>query len=115
MPTSASLPRRPSTLARISRTIEVPPPKPARGFFLAARNDQVKVISDASFTIRWKIGNETYQGFGTRNGDALAATYEINGKPGLVIYRVDDEGTLRGLWAVRGSDDGGTERLTPSD
>jgi hypothetical protein len=50
-----------------------------------------------------------------RNGDALAATYEFNGKPGLIIYRVDDKGGLRGGWVVRGSDDGGTERLTPSD
>jgi hypothetical protein len=75
----------------------------------------IKVISDASFTIHWKIGNAVYDGFGMRNGDALAATYEINGKPGLVIYRVDDEGTLRGLWVVRGSDNSGTERLTPND
>lgn len=75
----------------------------------------VKVISEASFTIKWKIGNDTYEGFGMRNGDALAATYEINGTPGLVIYRVDDKGALRGLWVVRGNDNAGTERLTPSD
>lgn len=75
----------------------------------------VKVISEASFTIHWKIAGETYDGFGMRNGDALAATYEINGEPGLVIYRVDDQGRLNGLWVVRGKDDAGSERLTPAD
>jgi len=75
----------------------------------------VKVISEATFTVHWKIGNSTYDGFGMRNGDALAATYEINDEPGLVIYRVDDGGALRGLWVVRGKNDGGTELLTPSD
>jgi len=75
----------------------------------------VKVISEATFTIRWKIGDAVYQGFGMRNGDALAATYTIDGEPGLVIYRVDANGTLRGLWVVRGKDTAGTERLTPRD
>ena len=73
----------------------------------------VKVISEASFTITWLIGGATYQGFGMRNGDALAATYTIGGKPGLVIYKVDDDGVFRGLWVVRGDDEGGSERLTP--
>jgi hypothetical protein len=73
----------------------------------------IKVISDASFTIHWNINGETYDGFGIRNADALAATYEINGEPGLVIYKVDDDGVFHGLWAVRGGGVGGTERLVP--
>jgi hypothetical protein len=48
-----------------------------------------------------------------RMNDALAATYTINGKPGLVIYKVDDSGVLDGLWAIRGDNGDGTERLTP--
>jgi hypothetical protein len=48
-----------------------------------------------------------------RMNDALSATYTINGQPGLVIYKVDGNGTLNGLWAVRGRDGSGTERLTP--
>jgi hypothetical protein len=75
----------------------------------------IKVISDKTFTIHWKIGDETYDGFGMRNGDALAATYELNGEPGLIIYRVDDKGILDGFWVVKGKDNGGTERLTPAD
>lgn len=75
----------------------------------------IKVISDKTFTIHWKIGDETYDGFGMRNGDALAATYTLDGEPGLVIYRVIEGGVLDGFWVVRGKDKGGTERLTPSD
>ena len=73
----------------------------------------VDVISDATFTIRWDIAGSTYTGFGMRMNDALATTYTINGKPGLVIYKVDDNGVLDGLWAVRGQSGDGTERLTP--
>jgi hypothetical protein len=75
----------------------------------------IKVISDKTFTIHWKIGDETYDGFGMRNGDALAATYELDGKPGLVIYKLGDGGALNGFWVVRGENDGGTERLTPGN
>jgi hypothetical protein len=58
---------------------------------------KVNVISGASFTIKWSIGDSTYEGFGMRNDDALAATYTIDGKPGLVIYKVDDDGAWRGI------------------
>ncbi len=73
----------------------------------------VDVISNATFTIHWDIAGSTYTGFGMRMNDALAATYTINGKPGLVIYKVDDNGVLDGLWAIRGQSGDGTERLTP--
>jgi hypothetical protein len=75
----------------------------------------IKVISDKTFTIHWKIGDETYDGFGMRNGDALAATYVLNDEPGLIIYKVDDKGVLDGFWVVKGKDNGGTEHLTPAD
>lgn len=75
----------------------------------------IKVISEKTFTIRWKIDGQTYDGFGMRNGDALAATYMLDGKPGLVIYKLGDGGVLNGFWVVRGENDGGTERLTPDN
>ncbi len=74
---------------------------------------RIQVISEASFTIHWRIGGATYDGFGMRDGDALAANYTIDGKPGLVIYKVDDDGVFHGVWVVRGDNEGGTERLTP--
>ena len=72
----------------------------------------IKVISDTTFDIVWKIGDETYEGFGMRMNDTLSATYTINGEPGLVMYKVDGNG-LTGAWAVRGHDGVGTEHLRP--
>jgi len=73
----------------------------------------IEVISDTTFAIRWEIGSSVFKGFGMRMNDSLAATYVIGGDPGLIIYKVDDSGVLRGLWSVRGHDGSGTERLTP--
>jgi hypothetical protein len=72
----------------------------------------VTVISDTTYTIVWNIGGSTYKGFGMRLNDSLAATYTIDGEPGLVIYKVDGDG-LTGAWAVRGHDGVGTEHLRP--
>lgn len=72
----------------------------------------VEIISNSTFTIKWLIGTSTIEGFGMRMNDSLAATYEINGEPGLVIYRLDGNG-LDGLWAIRGHNGNGTEHLTP--
>jgi hypothetical protein len=72
----------------------------------------VKVVSDTTFTIEWKIGDATYKGFGMRMNDSLAATYTIDGEPGLVLYKVDGNG-LHGLWTIRGHDGSGTETLLP--
>jgi hypothetical protein len=72
----------------------------------------IKVISDTTFTIEWKIGDATYKGFGMRMNDSLAATYMIDGEPGLVLYKVDGNG-LHGLWTIRGHDGSGTETLLP--
>ena len=74
----------------------------------------IQILSDTTFAIQWKIGDEVYKGFGMRRNDALAATYTIDGKPGLMIYKVDGNG-LDGLWAVRGDSGNGSEHLTPSE
>lgn len=44
-----------------------------------------------------------------------AAVPVIDGEPGLVIYKVDGNGKLDGLWAIRAHDGNGTEVLTPRD
>jgi hypothetical protein len=75
----------------------------------------VTVISNVTFTIIWTIGGSVIRGFGMLMNDSLSATYMINGEPGLVIYKVDANGTLDGLWAIRGKNANGTERLIPRD
>jgi hypothetical protein len=73
----------------------------------------VEVISTTTFKIRWKIGSTTYSGFGMRMNDTLAATYMVGSEPGLIIYKVGDDGVLSGIWSIRGQNGSGTDRLTP--
>jgi hypothetical protein len=70
-------------------------------------------LSDTTFAIQWSIGGAVYKGFGMRRNDELAATYTIDGEPGLVIYHVDGDG-LDGIWAIRGENGNGAEHLTPT-
>ncbi len=73
----------------------------------------IKVISDTTYTIEWKIGSSVLKGFGMRQGDTLAATYMLDGQPGLVMYKVQEGGTLSGTWAIKGESGSGSETLTP--
>jgi hypothetical protein len=74
----------------------------------------IDIVSDTTFTIQWDINGATYQGFGMRRNDSVAATYQIQGEPGLVIYQVQGNG-LDGIWAIKGENGSGTEHLTPTD
>ncbi|MEP6671976.1 MAG: hypothetical protein ABJF10_22630 [Chthoniobacter sp.] len=73
----------------------------------------IKIISDTTFSIDWKIEGSVTKGFGMRMNDTLSATYMLNGEPGLIIYKVQPDGSLSGIWAIRGVSGNGTETLTP--
>jgi len=75
----------------------------------------VKIISDTTFSIEWKIGNSITKGFGMRLNDTLSATYMLDGEPGLIIYKVQSDGSLEGIWAIKGQSGNGSETLTPRD
>src|SRR5579862_1207210 len=53
----------------------------------------IKIISDTTFSIEWKIGDSVTKGFGMRMNDSLSATYMLEGEPGLVIYKVQSDGS----------------------
>ena len=40
-------------------------------------------------------------------------TYMLEGQPGLIIYKVQPDGTLAGTWAIKGESGTGSEVLTP--
>jgi hypothetical protein len=48
-----------------------------------------------------------------RNGNAFTAAYEMGGEIGLVIYLIQDDGTLEGTWTAAGVNAIGTETMTP--
>lgn len=74
----------------------------------------IQILSATTFAIQWLIGGVIYKGFGMRRNDALAATYTIDGEPGLVIYQVEGDG-LDGIWAIRKQNRNGSEHLTPAN
>jgi hypothetical protein len=75
----------------------------------------IKIISSTTFSIDWKIGGSVTHGFGMRMNDTLSATYLLNGEPGLVIYKVAGDGSLSGIWAIKGVSGNGSETLTPKN
>lgn len=75
----------------------------------------VKIISDTTFSIEWKMDGSVTKGFGMRMNDTLSATYMLEGQPGLIIYKVNDDGTMSGIWAIKGQPGNGSETLTPKN
>nr|WP_245477544.1 MULTISPECIES: hypothetical protein [unclassified Mesorhizobium] len=49
-----------------------------------------------------------------RNDDAFSAGYVIGKAVGLVVYKVQEDGSLHGLWTIAGKEGNGTEMLTPN-
>jgi hypothetical protein len=74
---------------------------------------QITATSDVTCEIVWQTGGSTSSGICMRDGNAFSAGYELNGKVGLVIYLIQDDGTLDGTWTVAGVGAVGTEILTP--
>ncbi len=73
---------------------------------------QITLTSEYTCNIVWKTGGSTSSGICMRNNNAFTAGYELNGKVGLVIYLIKDDGTLDGTWTVDGVNAVGTEVLT---
>ena len=74
---------------------------------------EVRLTSETTCEIYWTTGGSTSSGICMRNGPAFSAGYELNGKVGLVIYQVFDDGHMEGLWTIAGANGIGTENLTP--
>ena len=73
----------------------------------------IKIISTTTCEIAWNTAGTSSNGFCMRNGNAFAAGYVMGDQIGLIIYQADQDGTLRGLWTIKGMNGSGTEILTP--
>ena len=74
---------------------------------------EIVLTSDTTCEIYWKTGSSTSSGICMRYGDAFSAGYALGNSIGLVIYKINTDGSLDGIWTVAGQDGNGTERLTP--
>lgn len=74
---------------------------------------EVVVTSDTTCEIYWTTGGSTSQGICMLDGNVLAAGYVLGDAIGLVVYMIQENGTLDGTWTIAGKPGRGTEVLTP--
>ncbi len=74
---------------------------------------EVKVLSSTTCSITWTTGSTSSNGPCMRAGNVVTAAYVQGSDIGLVMYQLNDDGTLDGVWTITGQDGNGTEHLTP--
>lgn len=76
---------------------------------------EVKISkSGDSYVIVWRIGDQqTQTGAGTFDGIKLTARWQEGKNSGDVIYTLQADGSLSGVWTIDGSSGQGTELLIP--
>jgi len=73
----------------------------------------ITLTSETTCTIHWETGGSSSDGICMRNDNAFSAGYVMGEEIGLVVYKVEDDGSLHGLWTIAGKNGSGTEVLTP--
>jgi hypothetical protein len=64
--------------------------------------------------IRWALENTPpSSGFCLRQDNVLAVSYRLRNSLGLVIYQLQPDGSLDGVWSISGEEGLGRERLVP--
>ena len=74
---------------------------------------EIVVTTKNTCRITWSTGSSS-EGICMRNSDAFAAAYVMGKAIGLVIYELQPDGTLDGLWTIADEEGVGTEVLTPA-
>jgi hypothetical protein len=70
--------------------------------------------SNSTCRIEWKTGDSSSTGFCMLSNGALAAAYKLGNSVGLVLYALESDGTLKGVWTIADKSGAGTEVLTPA-
>ncbi|SDB57728.1 hypothetical protein [Belnapia rosea] len=66
---------------------------------------------NGAWLARWLVGNAQIIGLGLIQSGMLAISFVVDGRPGVAIYGVEPDGSLRGTWTTGGGL--GTEILKP--
>jgi hypothetical protein len=69
--------------------------------------------SGSACRISWQTGSTNSSGICMLANKAFAAYYVLNGKPGLVVYELQADGSLKGYWTIADTQGAGTENLYP--
>ena len=73
----------------------------------------ITVTSDTTCRIAWQVGAAS-NGICMVAGKTLAASYTLKDKVGLVLYQLQPDGSLKGVWTIADQPGSGTETLTPA-
>lgn len=74
----------------------------------------IVLTSDSTCRITWNTGADSIsRGICMRKGSVFSAAYKLGNSVGLVIYDVQSNGTLRGVWTIADESGSGTETLIP--
>ena len=73
----------------------------------------ITLTSETTCAIEWSTGSTTSNGICMLYDNAFAAAYVLGDAVGLVVYEVEDDGSLHGAWTISGKDGSGSEILTP--
>jgi len=74
---------------------------------------EVTLLSDTTCQIVWKTGGTESWGHCMKVGDYVSAGYIMGEAIGVIMYLVNEDGSLDGYWTISGQDGSGTEKLTP--
>jgi hypothetical protein len=74
---------------------------------------EIIVTSDTTCRINWNIGGQIWRGICMRNGQAFSAAYRLGNTVGLVIYQLNLDGSMQGLWTLADQNGVGQENLIP--
>jgi len=78
------------------------------------RGTAVITPAGSACLIAWDTGSGSIsKGICMLANKAFAASYVLDGKVGLVVYEVQPDSTLKGVWTIADTEGAGTEVLTP--
>ncbi len=65
-------------------------------------------------SISWQTGGSNSTGACLLTGNSFGAAYQLGDAPGLAVYELQPDGTLKGQWTTIGAPGIGSETLSPS-
>lgn len=75
---------------------------------------EVTLLSDTTCQIVWTTGGQESWGHCMKVGDYVSAGYIMGENTiGVIMYLLQEDGSLDGYWTISGQNGSGTERLIP--
>lgn len=67
---------------------------------------------ESTWKIVWRIGSQSWEGWGIGDGKVIAVNYRSGGTTGVILMVESDDGGYHSVWANSGSTDVGAEVWT---